>query len=572
MTPDPSPKSETAATLRRLRHEMRTSLGQILGYSEMLMEDAEDRGEADMGVDLGKIHNSATRLLTLVDQILSPEAGRAPTKAAGEATEQAAGGDESQAGGVASGAVLVVDDTADNRDLLERRLTRAGYTVTTAPEGESALRLLAETGFDCVLLDVDMPGIDGYEVLKRIRVEHSVSDLPVIMATAQSGTEDMLHAFQLGANDYVTKPLVMPVVLARLKTHLGVKRTHEEVEALARELHIRNAFIRRTLGRYVSDEIATDLLENPESFEVAGEKRELSILLCDLRGFTSLTERLGPADVLRVLNNYLGAMAEVVHEHGGTIDEFIGDAVLAFFGAPKAGEDDARRALTCALAMQRAMEGVNERNVAADLPEVELGIGVATGDVIVGNIGSERRSKYGAIGSTVNLTARIESYTLGGEVLTCSATIEAAGADFVIADTRDVHPKGFELPVAIHRVVGLEGRDDLTLPDERADLTELESAVSVGVRMLEGKAVSDEVHPARIQALSARVARLHCDVHLAGMSNLRLELLGADEKPLPGAFYGKVVEENDPTGGTLHLRITARSEPLDALLRDLGAT
>jgi len=478
------PQSESAATLRRLRHEMRTSLGQILGYSEMLTEDAEDNGQDDMVVDLGKIHTSASKLLTMVDQMLSPEASSAPARAATESGsgDAAAEGEAPEGGALASGVVLVVDDTPDNRDLLERRLTRSGYSVTCAPEGETALRLLEETRFDCVLLDVDMPGIDGFEVLRRIRAQRAASELPVIMATAQTGTEDVLRAFKLGANDYVTKPLAMPIVLARLETHLGVKRSHEQVEGLAQELQIRNAFIRRTLGRYVSDEIATDLLENPESFEAAGENRELSILLCDLRGFSSLTERLSPADVLRVLNNYLGSMAEIVHEHNGTIDEFIGDAVLAFFGAPRAGEDDARRALSCALAMQRAMEGVNARNVAAGLPEVELGIGVATGDVIVGNIGSERRSKYGAIGTTVNRAARIESYTLGGEVLTCSATLSHAGGDFVIADSKDVHPKGFEEPVTIHRVVGLEGRDDLTLSDERADLRELAEPVTIGLR------------------------------------------------------------------------------------------
>ena len=180
--------------------------------------------------------------------------------------------------------------------------------------------------------------------------------LPVIMATALDRSENTVAALRRGANDYVSKPFDLPVVLARVATQLELKRAMREAERLAQQLRVRNAFIRRTLGRYVSDEVAADLLENPEALSGRGEKRRISILMSDLRGFTTLTENLSPIDVLRILNNYLGKMTEVIQAHRGTIDEFIGDAILAMFGAPEKRPDDVRRAVACAVEMQLAME------------------------------------------------------------------------------------------------------------------------------------------------------------------------------------------------------------------------
>ena len=182
-----------------------------------------------------------------------------------------------------------------------------------------------------------------------------------------------------------------------------------EIEHLADELKVRNRFIEETFGRYLSGEVVAQLLSSPDGLELGGEKRKLTMLMADLRGFSAIAERLSPEQVVRVVNNFLGTMAEVVLSHGGTIDEFIGDSILGFFGAPVSREDDAQRAVSCALAMQKGMERVNRRNRDEGLPAVEMGIAVHTGDVVVGNIGSVKRAKYGAVGSHVNLTARSES-------------------------------------------------------------------------------------------------------------------------------------------------------------------
>ncbi len=228
MTDDLS--KEAASTLRRLRHDMRTSLGQILGYSEMLQEEAEDRELTDMIADLGKIHGSATKLLELVDEIFQPTAATVPSEGSAEpdqAVEAAEPADPTVLPNEvvgASGNLLVVDDDENNRDMLVRRLGKAGYTITTAENGEQALEAIENTAFDLALVDVMMPGIDGFEVLARLRKSHPMARLPVIMATALTDTDDIVKALRLGANDYVGKPFDLPVVMARVATQLTAKR------------------------------------------------------------------------------------------------------------------------------------------------------------------------------------------------------------------------------------------------------------------------------------------------------------------------------------------------------------
>ncbi|MCA9450968.1 MAG: adenylate/guanylate cyclase domain-containing protein, partial [Candidatus Omnitrophica bacterium] len=181
----------------------------------------------------------------------------------------------------------------------------------------------------------------------------------------------------------------------------------------AKQLERRNAFITRTFGRYLSDDVVERILDDPRGLSLGGELRTVTVLMNDLRGFTSMCERLRPAEVVALLNRYLECMTAVILEHEGTIDEFIGDAILVIFGAPLARPDDARRAVACALSMMLAMDEFSAWCLERGLPQLEMGIGLNTGDVIVGNIGSERRLKYGIVGATVNLTSRIETYTVG---------------------------------------------------------------------------------------------------------------------------------------------------------------
>jgi adenylate cyclase len=572
MTADePGKTAEARNTMRRLRHAARTPIGQIVGYSELLLEDVAASGREDWARDLERIRKAGLDLLALLDQILGgePEAAvaapdpPAPDPAAAAARERTA---------TLGARLLVVDDDTANRDLLARRLAALGYEVTAVDDGASALRRIEAEPFDLVLLDVLMPNISGLEVLGAIRREHPPTVLPVILATALDSSGHVVEGLRLGANDYVTKPLDLPVVQARIEAQLGLKRAHEEIARLARHLEIRNAFIRRVFGRYVSDEIVDTLLEEPQALELRGESREVTVLVADLRGFSSLTAECTPTEVLTLLNHYLGAMAETIQEHGGTIDDFFGDGLLAFFGAPVAQPDHAVQAVRCAVVMQLALHRVNRTLRDRGLPLLEMGVGIDTGEVIVGSMGSERRSKYGAIGLPLNLASRIESCTLGGEILITDNVLAAVGDVAEVDQARLLHPKSFEEPLRVHRVVGVRGEASLRIPDVEQSLIRLPEALPVELALLEGKQVGGRVLRGRVRQLSVAAARIECEEALAEMTDVRLVF--PEGAGFAGACYAKVVSAREGDPPMLTARFTTRpSELIEAMRRflaDLG--
>src|SRR2546429_1247866 len=225
------------------------------------------------------------------------------------------------------------------------------------------------------------------------------------------------------------------------------------VEGLRQREVIRNAF-----GRYVSPEVARAGREARGGGALGGRKREITVLMSDLRGYTRFAEHGDPAGVMEVLNDYLGRMADVVIAHGGTINEFIGDAIFAVYGAPVEHADHAERAAATALAMQRAMDALNEANVARGRPRLLMGIGINTGEAVVGNIGSEQRTKYAVVGAAVNLAARVEGCTIGGQILLTESTVRYLGPLAEVAPPVHVELKGLDAPVALYELRGLGGR------------------------------------------------------------------------------------------------------------------
>lgn len=441
----------------------------------------------------------------------------------------------------AQGTLLVVDDNAMNRDALERRLTRRGYTVVVAAGGQQALDRVAAQPFDLVLLDVMMPGMSGLDVLRSLRAQYAMADLPVIMVTAKDQSEDIITALELGANDYVTKPVDFPVALARVQTHLALKRAMAEVRHLAGQLERHNQFIRATFGRYVTDEVATALLDSPAGLQLGGERRQVTLLMADLRGFTSLASTLAPEQVIAILNRYLGGMTEAITPYQGTINEFIGDLILVIFGAPVWHADHAERAVACAVAMQRAMAAVNAGQRQAGLPDVEMGIGIHTGEVVVGNIGSHKRAKYGVVGDPVNLASRIESYTIGGQILISEATRQAVGPVLTMTKHLEVDAKGLAQPMSVYDVRGIGGVYDLTLPEYPEVLVPLPAAVPVRYVALEGKYLGDAVREGTLVKLSPKSGELCTDSPVPLWSDLKIELTEVRGQESPGALYAKVL-------------------------------
>ena len=288
-------------------------------------------------------------------------------------------------------------------------------------------------------------------------------------------------------------------------------------------------FIRNTFGRYVSPEVAKTLLESPEGLKLGGDKRVVTVLMSDLRGYTRFAEHGDPAMVMAVLNDYLARMTDVIIAHGGTVNEFIGDAVFAIFGAPLAHPDHAERAAAAALGMQRAMAEINTAQVARGLPRFEMGIGINSGEAVVGNIGSEQRAKYGVVGSAVNVAARVEGASVGGQVLVSAATWahirEVAEADAAI----EVAVKGLGEPLVLHPLRAMQGRWPGALPvaEDAGD-----AAVDLAGHcwVIEGKTVGPDALPVRVVRLSRQRFDLALAATLAPLTNVRLRVRfpGAD--------------------------------------------
>ncbi len=311
--------------------------------------------------------------------------------------------------------------------------------------------------------------------------------------------------------------------------------------------------IRKTFGRYLTDEIVAKLLENPQGLSLGGERRKITILVSDLRGFTSLSERLPPEEVVKILNFYLGYMADVITSYRGTIDEFMGDGILVFFGAPTVRENDAERAVACAVAMQLAMEPVNAKMKELDLPQLEMGIGINTGEIVVGNIGSEKRTKYGVVGRQMNLTYRIESYTIGGQILISEHTLKALKQPLKINGEKEVLPKGVKQPITIYDVGGIAGEYNLFLTQAEEEFLAIAEPIAIQYIVLEGKHMGDRLFRGNLVKLSAKGAVI--DLENAqqevptGLSNIKLNLL-SQENPEQASedIYAKVLEQPTDSG------------------------
>ena len=555
------PKEGVPPTLSEVRHALRTPLNQIIGYSQMLQEDATDQGQEDFLPDLEKIEKASRNLVALIDEYLAEGSSTTPTSLAPPSApaptappSETAAAEPEYSPRVVDGLrqlddsaeetpshLLVVDDDAMNRDMLARRLKRKGFEVSIACDGHEALALVGKKSFHLILLDVMMPGISGLDVLRELRQTYSVADLPIIMATAMDASEDVVQALRDGANDYVTKPLDFQVVLARVETQLALKRAKDRVEQLASELEVRNRFIRKTFGRFLSDEVVAQLLESPEGLRLGGEKRRVTILMSDLRGFTSTGDRLTPEQLVGILNNHLGRMANIIMSYGGTVDEFIGDSVLALFGAPVSRPDDAERAVACAVAMQREVAQINLEHRQQGLPELDMAVAINTGDVVVGNIGSDKRMKYGVVGSHVNLTSRIEGLAVGGQVLISEPTLTEAGSDVLTGSRVDFRAKGFREPIAAFEVKGIGGKHDLQVPEREAPLVSLPQSVAIQYSVLDGKAINAAVHEGQLIELSAYGCIVEATVRPDLLTNLSMRVKNPSGPPFDGDVYAKVV-------------------------------
>jgi adenylate cyclase len=312
--------------------------------------------------------------------------------------------------------ILAVDDEPANLALLSKLLTRQGYDVVEAPDGLSALRAIAEHQPDLVCLDVMMPKLDGIEVCQRLRRQPEHAGLPILLLTALDRAEDKARGLEAGANDFLSKPFDEIELSARVRSLLRTKALQDRLADL--------------LGRYVSESVAAEALRDPFAVSLGGDRRHVSTLFADVRGYTALAAEHPPEETLDLLNRYLTVVSDSVESHGGTVADLLGDGIFAFFGAPVMHSNDPERAVRAALAMQSAVMGLE----IPTMPGVRLqtGIGITSGEVIAGNIGSERRMHYAVVGESVNVAARLEAAAGPGQILVDQPTHEAVRG-FVLA-------------------------------------------------------------------------------------------------------------------------------------------
>ena len=337
--------------------------------------------------------------------------------------------------------------------------------------------------------------------------------------------------------------LVLPV-----RSHDEVGRLTSAFNEMVEGLRQRD-FIRSTFGRYVSPEVVQTLLESPEGLKFGGEKREITVLMSDLRGYTQFAEQGDPAWVMEILNDYLARMTDIIIEYGGTINEFIGDAIFAVYGAPVLYRDHAERAAASALAMQRAMADINRAHAEHGRPRFEMGIGINTGEAVVGNIGSEQRAKYAIVGAAVNLAARVEGCTVGGQSFLSPATYEQIHDIVEVAAPVPVELKGIAEPLLLYELRGIAGRFAQRLPEMDTALDrQVDVSLPVACWVIDGKVISKEEIAGAVLRLGMRQLEVRLDTPLRPLTNVRLRLTYAMLGQHSGDLYGKVLTAEQQHG------------------------
>lgn len=363
--------------------------------------------------------------------------------------------------------VLVVDDLPQNLKLMDAVLSPRGFTVHTVSSGEAALEFLDQQVPDLILLDVLMPGIDGYETCRRIRAAAATTYLPVVMITA-SGNEQKLRSIEAGADDFVTKPFEQAELLARVRSLVRVKRYHDTIERQAAELAEWNRQLEAKvqaqveelervgrLRRFLSPQVAGLVVESGDDSFLQSHRTEITTVYCDLRGFTTFAETAEPEEVMAVLREYHEALGDLVFRYEGTLEHFAGDGLLVFFNDPLPCPDAPARAVRMAVAMRGRVEELAEgwRRRGHDLG---FGVGIAQGYATLGRVGFEGRYDYAAIGTVTNVSARLSALARPGQILVTQRVLTGA-AD--VAVTRPLGPtelRGITRPIEVFDVLGLD--------------------------------------------------------------------------------------------------------------------
>ena len=363
--------------------------------------------------------------------------------------------------------VLVVDDKPPNIRLLEAILAPRGYDVRTALSGEAALEIIAASDIDLVLLDIVMPGMDGYEVCRRIREHTDTAYLPVVMVTA-SGDEQKVKALEAGADDFLSKPINKNELLARVASLARIKHYQDTIKRQADELAGWNSELESRvekqveqlarmgrLRRFLSPQLAELIVDSGDESFLESHRREVVVAFCDLRGFTTFAESSEPEEVMGVLNEYHQALGDLIFRFEGTLERFAGDGLMVFFNDPVRCDDGPLRAIRMAVAMRTRVRGLAE-TWARQGHDLSMGIGIAQGYATLGKIGFDGRHDYAAIGSVTNLAARLCGDAAPWQILVTERVYSAAGSLVVGDDAGSLELRGFSRSVHAFSIKGVD--------------------------------------------------------------------------------------------------------------------
>jgi adenylate cyclase len=293
------------------------------------------------------------------------------------------------------GRLLVVDDNKVNRLLLARGLQEQGHTITFAENGVQALETMRREPFDLVLLDIMMPELDGYQVLQELTTDTDLRDIPVIVVSAMDEIDSVVKCIEMGAEDYLSKPLNPVLLKARINACLEKKWLRDQQRELIR--------------KFATSEVADELLAT--GFSLGGKYVEATAMFSDIRSFTTISEAQSPEDTIELLNTYYTLMFDAITGHNGIVNQIVGDGLMAIFGAPAPNPDHAESAVKAALEMVELVDLFNQEQASQAQIQIQIGVGVATGQLIAGYTGTQNRATYTCVGDAVNVAARLESHT-----------------------------------------------------------------------------------------------------------------------------------------------------------------
>jgi class 3 adenylate cyclase len=366
--------------------------------------------------------------------------------------------------------ILIVDDNPTNRDIIAARLEGHGYELLQAADGEEALSVARSALPDLILLDVMMPRVDGIEVCRQLKGDSSLPFMPIVLVTAKADTKDVVTGLDAGADEYLTKPVDHMALLARVRSMLRVKALHDEVATQAAELRDWNQKLEMRvadqldqidrmgrLKRFLSPQVAEAILSSGADKILESHRGDICVVFCDLRGFTSFSETSEPEEVMGVLREYHQALGRIIHEHEGTLERFTGDGIMVMFNDPLKIEHPPLRAVQMAMEMHDAVAALKAEWRQTG-HELGFGVGIARGYATLGRIGFESRFDYAAVGTVVNLAARLCAEAKDGQTLVDSKT-KLATDEMVETDLiGELSLKGFHRPITAYNVISLKRR------------------------------------------------------------------------------------------------------------------